>query len=85
MNKKIIGKRLLTISFISFCLSLIFGFSWLDREKVLKVKKYTVGLEGSEVYEWIVKRYTPTVLFYGAVLLLIIGIVFLIISARKKS
>ena len=72
--------KLLTGSLCSFILSLILGFSWLDTEMELNKKRNLIGLKDAENIQWIVFRYTPAILFYGAVILLIIGIILLVKS-----
>lgn len=78
------GKNFLTFGGILFLVSMVFGISRTDAELALRAKKLTRGLYGSEAFEWLFLRYAPTLLLWISIILVVIGIIFLITSKRKK-
>ncbi len=78
------GKNLLIFSGVLFLASMILGISTSNAELALRAKKLTRGLYGSEAVEWLFLRYVPTLLLWISIILVVIGIIFLIISKRKK-
>lgn len=78
------GKNFLTFGIILFFVSMIFGLGTANVEAALRAKRLTRGLYGSEAFEWLFLRYTPTLLLWISIILVVVGIIFLIISKRKK-
>lgn len=78
------GKNFLTFGGVLFIVSMVFGISTSNAELALRAKKLTRGLYGSEAFEWLFLRYAPTLLLWISIILAATGIIFLIISKRKK-
>lgn len=78
------GKNFLTFGGILFFISMVFGVSTSNAELALRAKKLTRGLYGSEAFEWLFLRYAPSLLLWVSIILVVIGIIFLITSKRKK-
>lgn len=78
------GKNFLTFGSILFFISMVFGVSTSNAELALRAKKLTRGLYGSEAFEWLFLRYAPSLLLWVSIILVVIGIIFLITSKRKK-
>lgn len=78
------GKNLLTFGGILLTITMLFILFTANDEAALSAKKLTRGLYGPEVSEWLFLRYTPTLLFGISIILVVTGIIFLIISKRKK-
>lgn len=78
------GKNFLIFGSMLFLVSMVFGIGTSNAELALRAKKLTRGLYGSEAFEWLFLRYAPTFLLWISIILAAIGIIFLIISKRKK-
>ncbi len=78
------GKNFLTFGGILFLITMVFGLSTANTEASLRAKKITRGLYESEAFEWLFLRYAPTLLLWISIILVVIGIVFLTLSKRKK-
>lgn len=78
------GKIFLTFGGVLFLVSMVFGISTSNAELALRAKKLTRGLYGSEAFEWLFLYYAPTLLLWISIILTVIGIIFLLISKRKK-
>ena len=78
------GKNFLIFGSMLFLVSMVFGIGTSNAELALRAKKLTMGLYGSEAFEWLFLRYAPTFLLWISIILAAIGIIFLIISKRKK-
>ncbi len=78
------GKDFLTLGGVLFLVSMVFGIGTSNAELALRAKKLTQGLYGSEAFEWLFLRYAPTLLLWISIILAATGIIFLIISKRKK-
>lgn len=78
------GKNFLTFGGILFLITMVFGLSTANTEASLRAKKITRGLYESEAFEWLFLRYAPTLLLWISIILVVIGIVFLALSKRKK-
>lgn len=78
------GKNFLIFGSVLFLVSMVFGIGTSNAELALRAKKLTRGLYGSEAFEWLFLRYAPTLLLWISIILAAIGIIFLIISKRKK-
>ena len=78
------AKNFLTFGIILFFVSMIFGLGTANAEAALRAKRLTRGLYGSEAFEWLFLRYAPTLLLWISIILAATGIIFLIISKRKK-
>lgn len=78
------GKNFLAFGIILFFVSMIFGLGTANAEAALRAKRLTRGLYGSEAFEWLFLRYAPTLLLWISIILVVVGIIFLVISKRKK-
>ena len=78
------GKNFLNFGSMIFLVSMVVGIGTSNAELALRAKKLTMGLYGSEAFEWLFLRYAPTFLLWISIILAAIGIIFLIISKRKK-
>lgn len=79
------GKNFLIFGGILFLVSMVFYIGTSDVELGLRAKKLTVGLYGSEVFEWLFLRYTPDLLLWVSIILVVIGMIFLVTSNENKS
>lgn len=78
------GKIFLVFGSVLFLVSMIFGIGTSNAILALRAKKLTRGLYGSEALEWLFLRYAPTLVLWISIIFVVIGIIFLIISKRKK-
>lgn len=78
------GKNFLTFGCILFFVSMIFAMGTSNAELALRAKKLTTGLYGSEAFEWLFLSYAPTLFLWISIIVIVIGIIFLIMSKRKK-
>ena len=78
------GRSFLTFGGILFVVSMIFGISTSNDELMLRAKKLTSGLYGSEEIRWLILRYVPNLLLWASIGLVIVGIILMVIN-RKKS
>lgn len=79
------GKNFLIFGGILFLVSMVFYIGTSNVELGLRAKKLTVGLYGSEVFEWLFLRYTPDLLLWVSIILVVIGMIFLVTSNENKS
>lgn len=79
------SRSFLTFGSILFVVSMIFGLSTANDECMLRAKKITSGLYGSEEIRWLILRYVPGLLLWVSIVLVIIGSIYLISSKRKSK
>lgn len=77
------SRSFLTFGGILFIVSMIFGIGTSNEELMLRTRKLTSGLYGSEKIKWLILRYVPDLILWISIILVIIGVIYFI-SAKKR-